>query len=102
MFTPSTTTVEVLARGSDAKVHRKVDDMGQWQETNLSASFIDIVAGLDCTANANGTHIVARGKNPVGALMYVSGTENTFNPLQHPPMVLAQVALQIICDTLFQ
>ena len=83
VISPDGEIIEILARGTNDKIFHKVisgENIGNWQETNLSASPLDIAAELDCTANANGTHIVARGNNPVGALMYASGTGNQFNP----------------------
>lgn len=84
VFSPDGTNIEILGMGNDAKIYRRTvtdDDTGGWLNTNLLTTGLDISAELDCTTNANGNHIVARGNNPVGALMYASGTGNNYNPV---------------------
>ena len=82
--TPNHNAAVVFAMGSDGKIHRKEASngttFGAWTTLSLDASGIDARSDLDCSANADVTHITATGNNPVGAFLHATGSGTTFNP----------------------
>ena len=84
VVSPDGTNAEVLARGSDQRIYRRVvgdADAGSWAPlADLDGTAIDNRSDLACSSSDTTVHLVVLSTQPAGALVHATGLGTTYNP----------------------